>query len=154
MFLHISCLKFEKTTVSIKKILSETARWWILWNLDLFSIYFKNILCCSPFNMLCDKHICCIHGNCSEEKHLDDDYLSYGLKLATVFIKSDFFLENDSQIIVIQKWAFDRYFLILVLLMLYEYFLTLINEANLFPIHVSRIWIHLSVQLFSWKFEE
>ena len=36
-----------------QKILSETARWWILRNLNVFSIHLKNILCCSPFNMLC-----------------------------------------------------------------------------------------------------
>lgn len=40
---------------------------------------FKNILRCSLFNMLCDKHVCCMPGDCSEEKHLDDDYVSYEL---------------------------------------------------------------------------
>ena len=48
-----------------------------------------------------------MHGDFSEEKHLDDDYLSYELKLTTVLIKSNFTLENDSHIMAIQKWAFD-----------------------------------------------
>ena len=39
---------------------------------------FKNILRCSVFNMVCDRHICCMPGDCSE-KHLDDDYVSYEL---------------------------------------------------------------------------
>ena len=40
---------------------------------------FKNILRCSLFNMLHDKHVCCMPGDCSEEKPLDDDYVSYEL---------------------------------------------------------------------------
>ena len=40
---------------------------------------FKNILRCSVFNMVCDRHVCCRPGDCSEEKPLDDDYVSYEL---------------------------------------------------------------------------
>ena len=36
----------------------------------------------------------------------------------------------------------------------WTFLLTLMNEANLFSVHVSRIWIHLSVYLCFWKFEE
>ena len=36
----------------------------------------------------------------------------------------------------------------------WTFLLTLMNEANLFSIHISRIWIHLSVYLCFWKFEE
>ena len=40
---------------------------------------FKNILRCSLFNMVCDRHVCCMPGDYSEEKPLDDDYVSYEL---------------------------------------------------------------------------
>ena len=46
---------------------------------SLWSTHLKNPLRCSPVDMLCGKHVRCTHGDCSQEKPLDDDYLSYEL---------------------------------------------------------------------------
>ena len=51
---------------------------------SLWSTHLKNPLHCSLVDMLCGKHLRRMHGDCSQEKPLDDDYVSYELNYHSI----------------------------------------------------------------------
>ena len=56
---------------------------------SLWSTHLKNPLRCSLVDMLCGKHLRRMHGDCSQEKPLDDDYVSYELNYHSIVPKAN-----------------------------------------------------------------